>query len=60
SGHCAIEIDYQATGDVVSWNEINNALAAVFAKCLKTGRQTGFVSRLGKTFPDSAALVYGL
>lgn len=31
-GRCAIEIDYQAIGDVVSWNEINNALAAVFAK----------------------------
>ena len=31
-GRCAIEIDYQATGDVISWNEINNALAAVLVK----------------------------
>ncbi|KAI4093898.1 MAG: hypothetical protein LQ339_007580 [Xanthoria mediterranea] len=46
-GRCAIEIDYQATGDVISWNEINDALAAVLVKCLKSGRQTGFVSRLG-------------
>lgn len=31
-GRCAIGIDYQATGDVISWNEINDALAAVLVK----------------------------
>ncbi|KAL8882102.1 MAG: hypothetical protein Q9192_007644, partial [Flavoplaca navasiana] len=38
-GRCAIEIDYQATGDVISWDEINNALAAVFSKMMESAEE---------------------
>ena len=30
AGRCAIEVGYSGPGSVGSWNEINNAVAAVF------------------------------
>lgn len=47
AGHCAIQIDWQPTNDVASWNDINNAIAAIFTKCLHETRELGLVTGLG-------------